>query len=51
MKNTKSNIIASAIVLSALGYFAYDLLRTRIDTLARHAAGESDYEKYHPRKK
>jgi ABC-type transport system involved in Fe-S cluster assembly fused permease/ATPase subunit len=46
MKN-KSNALASVAIFSIVSYIIVDYFNTKFDRIARHAAGESTYEKCH----
>lgn len=50
MKDTKTNSILTTIVVSALTYFIMDAFKIKQERVYRYAAGESDYERTHPKK-
>lgn len=50
MKNTKANIGLAFIVIVAGVYIIKDAIQNKWDAVARHAAGESDFERFKKRK-
>jgi len=41
----------STMIVSTIAYFVVDYMKFKTDLLVRHAAGESDWERNHPKKK
>jgi hypothetical protein len=41
----------STLIFSTITYFVVDYRKFKTDLLVRHAAGESDWERNHPKKR
>ncbi len=50
MKKTRIALLLGTVAVSAVAGLTLALLRAQETMLARHAAGESDYERRHPRR-